>query len=566
MSIRFWLLAGLAGLFGAAPAWCEQGPWSARGRRGMVASSDAIATKVGVDILRRGGNAIDAAVAVGLALAVTYPQAGNLGGGGFMLLRMADGRTTAIDYRETAPAAADRDMYVGEDGSVIPEASLVGYRAAGIPGTVAGLDLALRKYGTMKWAEVVEPALRLAAEGFSICETLAADLRDCETLGRFPESRRIFLNAGKYFAPGDILRQPELAATLRRLRKGGAREFYEGRTAELIAEDMKENGGLITQADLKGYRPIERPALRATYRGCVVVTFPPPSSGGVALIEMLNMLEPFDPGARSPGSAAGAHLLIEVMRRAFADRAEFMGDPSFVTMPIAGLISKRYAADLVAGIDPGRAGDSEMMGPGNPVAYEPSQTTHFSVVDAAGNAVSNTYTLNESFGCGVTVRGAGFLLNNEMDDFTSKPGEPNTYGLIQGEANAIAPGKRPLSSMTPTMLIRDGHLVLIIGSPGGPRIVNTVLQVILNFVDHGMSIPDAIEAPRIHHQWWPDSIEYEPAALSPAVMDRLRHMGHAFQDRPRGIGDAQGIALDPRTGERTGASDTRSGSGAAMAE
>jgi gamma-glutamyltranspeptidase/glutathione hydrolase len=539
-----------------------------RGMHGMAASANAIASQVGVDILKRGGNAVDAGCAVGLALAVVYPAAGNLGGGGFMLIRLADGRAVAIDYRETAPAAARRTMYLDAAGNVIPEASLVGYRAAGVPGTVAGLGLAQQKYGILKWSEVVEPARRLAAQGFRVSYSLAQSLRHTQNLARFPESKRIFLKDGRYYQEGDIFKQPELAATLQRIQEQGPREFYTGDTAQRIIEDEQSNGGLITKTDLEYYHAVEREPLRGSYRGYDVLTMPPPSSGGAALLEMLNILEPHDLAAMGYNASPADHLLIEAMRRAFADRAEFMGDPDFVKVPVKGLISKQYAAEAAKTIDPRHATPSAQIGHGKPPAYESPQTTHFSVVDAAGNAISNTYTLNMGYGSCATVRGAGFLLNDEMDDFTSKPGVPNGFGLIQGEANAIGPRKRPLSSMTPTILTRNGKLFLVIGSPGGPTIINTVLQVISNVVDHGMDLAQAIAAPRLHHQWLPDEVRAEPFALPKDVLEALQGMGHKIK-QPDGahgerMGDAEGILLDLATGARLGASDPRSPDAAAI--
>jgi len=537
-----------------------------RASHGMVASANAIASQVGVDILKRGGNAVDAACAVGLALAVTYPAAGNLGGGGFMMIRMADGRCVAVDYREMAPEAAQRTMYLDSSGKVIPNLSLVGYRASGVPGTVAGLGLAQQKYGVLKWHDVVEPARRLAAEGFPVSHSLAGSLKAAENLARFPESKRIFLKGGLYYKEGEIFKQPELASTLQRIQENGPREFYTGLTAKQILAEMKAHDGLLTASDLENYRAVEREPLRGSYRGYEVLTMPPPSSGGAALLEMLNILEPHDLAALSYNSSKTDHLLIEAMRRAFADRAEFMGDPDFVTMPTKGLISKQYAQQVAATIDPLHASSSATIGHGKPAAYESPQTTHFSVVDGAGNAVSNTYTLNMGYGSSATVSGAGFLLNDEMDDFTSKPGVPNGFGLIQGEANAIAPRKRPLSSMTPTILTRDGKLFMVIGSPGGPTIINTVLQVISNVVDHGMDLGRAVAAPRIHHQWLPDRVRAEPLALPKDVLTTLQAMGHQI-DQAKGssrMGDAEGVLVDIATGARLGASDPRSPDAAAI--
>ncbi|HYY55976.1 MAG TPA: gamma-glutamyltransferase [Pyrinomonadaceae bacterium] len=545
-----------------------------RAPRGMVATTNRIASEIGVEILRRGGNAVDATIAVAFALAVVFPVDGNLGGGGFMLIRLRDGRSVAIDYRETAPLAATRDLYLDPSGNLIrgEGSSTVGYRAVGVPGTVAGMALALKRYGSgrLTWAQLVEPARRLASKGFPVSHLLERSLRTSTKLGLYPESRRIFQNNGKFYAEGETLRQPELAATLRRIGRRGPREFYEGRTARLIASDMKRMGGLISLEDLRRYSAKERTPLRGTYRGFEVISMPPPSSGGAVLIEMLNMLEGYDVGGTGWNSSASLHLLTEVMRRAFADRAEYMGDTDFVRVPIAGLIEKSYAARLRTTINMERASKSTEIRAGQPTAAEGSETTHFTVVDAAGNAVANTYTLNDDYGAGVTARGTGVLLNNEMDDFTSKAGVPNEFGLIQSERNSIAPGKRPLSAMTPTFVLRkDGTLWFALGSPGGPRIINAVLQVIVNIVDYGMDLQQAIDAPRIHHQWLPDELFYEPYGLSADTARALAALGHRLTLRPeyKGptrqafMGDVQGVMIEEKTGVRLGATDPRRSDG-----
>jgi gamma-glutamyltranspeptidase/glutathione hydrolase len=533
-----------------------------RGKHGMVSSVSEIASRVGVDVLKRGGNAVDAAVAVGLALAVVWPSAGNIGGGGFMVIRMADGRTTAIDYREMAPAAAHRNVYLDEKGEYIKESSQYGHRAAGVPGTVAGMALALEKYGRLKWATVIEPARRLAAEGFPVWYQLERSLKGSSTqLSRYPETKRIFLRDGKPYETGEIFRQPELAAVLTRLKSFGPREFYSGRTARLIEAAMKRAAGngtpWMTVEDLKNYRAVERTPLRGNYRGYEVITMPPPSSGGIAMLAMLNILERYDLKGMGAGSSAALHLQVEAMRRAFADRAEFLGDPDFVKVPVAGLTSRGYADRQAATIDPLRATPSSAIGHGDPVPYESEETTHFTVVDGDGNVVSNTYTLNDGYGNKITVEGAGFLLNNEMDDFAPKPGSTNFYGLIQGEANAVAARKRPLSSMTPTIVLRDGQLQFAVGSPGGPTIINTVTQIILNIIDFGMNIQQAIDWPRLHHQWMPDEIRYEPLGINPDTLRRLQEMGHRFATMPRNIGDAEGIMIEEKTRVRLGGSDPR---------
>lgn len=548
-----------------------------RAPRGMVASTKQIASAIGVDVMKRGGNAVDAAVAVGFALAVVHPVAGNLGGGGFMLIRLKDGRATAIDYRETAPLAATREMYLDANGVLLKGegSSTIGYCAAGVPGTVAGLELALKKYGSGKltWAQLIEPARRLALNGFTVNHAQAHSLRTSDRLALYADSRRIFLNDGKFFNEGDVLRQPELAATLARLQRHGAREFYEGRTARLITDDMKAHQGLITLEDLRGYRAKERVPLRGTYRGHQIISMPLPSSGGAVLIEILNLLEGYDLKQMGWNSSDSLHLMTEAMRRAFADRAEYMGDTDFVRVPIAGLIDKAYASRLRRTINMERASKSADVRAGQPAGLEPTETTHFTIVDKDGNAVANTYTLNDDYGAGVVARGTGMLLNNEMDDFTSKPGAPNTYGLIQSERNAIAPRKRPLSAMTPTILLnKDGTLWFAVGSPGGPRIINAVLQTIVNIIDFEMNLQQAIDAPRIHHQWLPDELYYEPFGISTDTMRVLEHRGHKLILRPdyKGytrdgfMGDVEGVMVEAQTGVRLGATDPRRSDGMAV--
>ncbi len=530
-----------------------------RGAHAMVVTTEPRASQVGLDILQRGGNAVDAAVAVGFALAVTHPSAGNLGGGGFMMIRIArTGETVVIDYRETAPGRASRTMYQDEKGDVIKHASTIGYRAAGIPGTVAGLSLALEKYGTISRAQVMAPAISLAKNGvwlsYSESELLRGNLKSLE---RFPETKRIFTRNGNPYLEGDLFVQPDLAGSLEQIARAGEREFYEGRIAQLIARSMAANGGLITLEDLKKYRPVLRKPVGGTYRGYAIVSMPSPSSGGTILLEMLNILEGYPLSKYGAGSSRTLHLMAETMKRAFADRAEFLGDGDFVKLPTAGLISKRYAAQIRTTIDPYLAADSAKIGHGNPGTYESEQTTHFSIVDKEGNAVANTYTLNGDFGSGVTIEGTGILMNNEMDDFASKPGVPNVYGLIQGEANSIAPGKRPLSAMTPTFVFHEGKLFMVLGSPGGPTIINTVLQTIVNVIDFGMTIQEAVDAPRIHHQWMPDRLVMERNGFAEDVVQALRARGHSLEMRGP-IGDCQAILIDPQTGIRLGASDPRS--------
>ncbi|MEP7270318.1 MAG: gamma-glutamyltransferase [Acidobacteriota bacterium] len=528
-----------------------------RGRHGMVASVSGIASQVGVDIMKKGGNAVDAAVAIGLALAVVWPSAGNIGGGGFMVIRLANGKTTTIDYREMGPAAAHRNIYLDKNGNYIAESSTFGHKAAGVPGSVAGMAYALEKYGTMKWAAVAEPARRLAADGFPVWQQLELSLKGSKKdLARYPETNRIFLRNGKFYEEGQIFKQPELAATLGRMIASGPQEFYQGKTAQLIEASMKRSGGWMTVEDLRNYKVVEREPLRGTYRGCEIITMPPPSSGGIALIQMLNILERYNLKELGFGSSASSHLKVEAMRRAFADRAYHLGDADFVKVPVAGLISRKYADQLAATIDLQHASTSEAIGHGDPMPYESEETTHYTVVDKDGSVVSTTTTINDSFGNKITVEGAGFLLNNEMDDFAPKPGEPNAYGLIQGEANAVAARKRPLSSMTPTLILKDGKLWFALGSPGGPTIINTVMQVITNVVDYGMTMTQAVDAPRIHHQWLPDQITYEPMGLVMDTINALRAMGHTMVDRPRQMGDAHAVMID-EGGVRLGASDPR---------
>jgi gamma-glutamyltranspeptidase/glutathione hydrolase len=540
-----------------------------RARHGMVASTNEVASRVGVDILKRGGNAVDAAIAVAFALAVTHPAAGNLGGGGFMMIRLKDGKTTAIDYREMAPAAAHRDVYLDKNGGLIEGegGSLVGYRAAGVPGTVRGMELALKKYGSGKltWAQLVEPARRLAANGFSVTYSLARSLHSTrEYLEKYRETKRIYLKDGNFYKEGEIFRQPELAATFARLQRSGPNEFYEGETARLIVADMKRNNGLMTMDDLRGYLAKERTPLRGKYRGYQIISMPPPSSGGAVLIEMLNILEGFELQKMEASSSERYHLMAEAMRRAFADRAEYMGDTDFVKVPVAGLIDKSYADTLRATIKPDRASTSAEVRAGRPAGYESDETTHFTVVDAEGNVVANTYTLNNSYGSAAVAKGTGTLLNDEMDDFAAKPGTPNLYGLIQGERNAVAPRKRPLSAMTPTIVLRkDGSLWFTVGSPGGPTIINTVLCVITNVIDYQMNIQQAIDFPRIHHQWLPDELVGEPFGLSGDTQRALTSRGHTLA-KLRYLGDAEGIMIEEKTGVRLGATDPRRSDGQAV--
>jgi gamma-glutamyltranspeptidase/glutathione hydrolase len=551
-----------------APAARAASPEPVRAKNGIVASTNEVASRVGVDIMKRGGNAVDAAIAVAFALAVTHPAAGNLGGGGFMMIRLKNGKSTAIDYREMAPAAATRNIYLDKNGTLIEGegGSLVGYRAAGVPGTVRGMELALKKYGSGKlsWAQLMEPARQLA-NGFTVTYELARSLRgNSDYLAQYPETKRIYLNGGKYYKEGDLLRQPDLAATFARLQNFGPNEFYNGQTAKLIVADVQSHHGLITLPDMNGYQAKERQPLSGRYRGYEVISMPPPSSGGAVLIEMLNILEGYDLDKLDASSSERYHLMTEAMRRAFADRAEFMGDADFVKVPVAGLIDKSYAEKLRRTINPARASTSVEVSAGRPTGYESEETTHFTVVDAEGNAVANTYTLNNSYGSAAVAKGTGVMLNDEMDDFAAKPGTPNMYGLIQGERNAVAPHKRPLSAMTPTFVLRkDGSLWFTVGSPGGPTIINTALCVITNVVDYHMDIQQAIDFPRIHHQWLPDELVFEPYGLSGDTQKALLALGHKLA-KPRYLGDAEGIMIEEKTGMRLGATDPRRSDGLAV--
>jgi len=523
------------------------------GRHGMVASSEPLASEVGVQIFRAGGNAVDAAVAVGFALAVSHPVAGNIGGGGFMLIRLANGEAVVIDYREAAPAAASRNMFVNSNGEVVPHASTLGVLSVGVPGTVAGLALAEEKYGKLGLARVIAPAVNLAQGGFVVSYTLSESLRqDGDRLSKFDASRRIFLRDGRYYEPGEVFKQPELARTLETIEHQGVRGFYSGPVTEAIVTTMQKYHGLITEQDLARYHPILRQPLIGHFRGYEILSVPPPSSGGVALIEMLNILEPLDLGM--PDSFESMHFMVEAMRHAYADRAAYLGDGDFVSVPVGRLTSQAYAAKLREEILHFKPAAPIVAG--NPQAFESSQTTHYSVVDDDGNAVANTYTLNNGYGSGVTVEGAGFLLNDEMDDFASKPGSPNLYGLVQGEANAIAPNKRPLSSMTPTLVLQDGKLRLVLGSPGGGTIINTVLQVLLNNLVFKMDILQAVSFPRFHHQWMPEQLILERVGFSDDTLQKLREAGYQVDFRGA-IGDCEAIEIDPLSGWKFGAADPR---------
>jgi gamma-glutamyltranspeptidase/glutathione hydrolase len=536
----------------------------------IVVSVHELASQAGVEMMRAGGNAVDAAVATGFALAVVHPQAGNLGGGGFLLLHAATGENHFIDFREKAPAAATENMYLDAQGNVLPESdrnsSVVGYRAVGVPGSVAGLVYAEKKYGKLSLEKVIAPAVKLACDGYPLAYEDAHDLMEDDYLSRFPETKRIFLRGGKFYQPGEILKQPELARTLERIAQDPD-SFYHGALARELAAAIQKGGGLVTAADLAAYEVKEREPVRGNYRGYDIISAPPPSSGGTALIEVLNILEGFDLAKFGNRSAEAIHLTVEAFRRAYFDRADFMGDPDFAKIPVPQLIDKKYAAAWRATIDPARASPSkdlqrppfdnlDRVAAARPVPLrEPENTTHYSVVDAEGNAVAVTTTLNDSFGSRVTAEGLGFLLNDEMDDFASKPGSPNAYGLIQGPANAIGPAKRPLSSMTPTIVLKDGKVFLVLGSPGGATISTTVANILMGVVDFGLDIQEAVNAPRFHNQWLPDEIRVEDR-VSPDTMNILRSRGHALKV-DHFWGDGECIMIDSRTGERLGASDGR---------
>jgi gamma-glutamyltranspeptidase/glutathione hydrolase len=521
----------------------------------MVASATELSSQIGDEILREGGNAVDAAIATGFALAVTYPQAGNIGGGGFMVIRFPDGETTSIDFREKAPLAAHPEMFLDSDGEYSSEIHHDSHIAVGVPGTVAGLELAHQKYGKLPWARLVEPAVRLAADGFPMMPYLARSLAGVlPRMEPYPASVAAYSKDGVPYEAGELFRQPDLARSLERIRDEGRDGFYKGETARLLVEEMKRGGGLITAEDLVRYEAKERVPVQGSYRGYDIIGMAPPSSGGIAVIQMLNILEDYDLKAMGHNSATYIHHLAEVMRRAFRDRARHVADADFVEIPVERLMSKSYAAELRSEIDPSRATPSSVEDVA--LAYESTETTHYSVVDESGMAVAVTYTLENSYGMKAVVPGAGFLLNNEMGDFNGKPGLTTETGLIGTEANLARPEKRMISSMTPTILAKDGELVAVVGSPGGRTIINTVLQVVLNLIDFEMDVQEAVNARRIHHQWFPDRITIEEAGADDATVESLREMGHTVLVRGQ-QGRAHSIQIDPRTGARLGAADPR---------
>ena len=526
---------------------------------GMVATEQELASRIGLDILKAGGNAVDAAVGIGFALAVALPNAGNLGGGGFMMVHDAKtGKSVALDFREVAPLKATRNMYLDDKGNVINGKSLYTHYAVGVPGTVAGMEHALKKWGTMPLDKVIAPSIALAEKGFPVSETLAKILRqEQKNMGKWPATTEIFWKDGAPLKRGDLLVQKDLAQSMRLIAQQGAKAFYEGAIAQKIAAEMAPHAGAVTLQDLREYKVAEREPVRGTYRGYEVVTMPPPSSGGTHLVQILNMLEQWPLAQWGQNSAQTLHHMAESSKLAYADRSEYLGDPDFVKIPLKGLTSKRYAESLAKTIDPNRARPAKEIKPGQPQPYESDQTTHYSVVDKAGNAVAVTYTLNTNFGSGIVAKGTGILLNNEMDDFAAKPGVANAYGLVGGDANAVAAKKRHLSSMTPTLVLKDGKPTLVTGSPGGARIITTVLQTVVNTIDFGNNPAEAAAAPRVHHQWTPDELRVEKG-LSPDTLALLKQRGHNIAVKPS-MGRTQTIQI--RNGMLYGYSDPRNPDG-----
>jgi gamma-glutamyltranspeptidase/glutathione hydrolase len=529
-------------------------PKPVHAKKAMVASADRHATEAGIDVLKRGGNAIDAAVAVGFTLAVTYPQAGNIGGGGFMMIRMADGNIYALDYREKAPAAAHRDMYLDNEGEVIADVSTTGYLASGVPGTVHGLYTAHQKFGKLPWSELIRYAIDFAESGFILNRYIADSMTEhLDTFLQFESSKKIFTKNGQSYSEADTLIQSDLAATLKRIQKSGIQGFYRDANADRISDEMKTHGGLITTEDLENYSSIWREAIQISYRGYTIFSVPPPSSGGVLLAEILNAVENINLEALGHNSSDLIHLWTEIEKQAYSDRSVYLGDPDFISIPVNRLTSKPYGLQLFKNVNPYYARSAEVD---QALLKEHMQTTHFSIIDTDGNAVSNTYTLNSSFGSGVVIEGTGILLNNEMDDFAIKAGYPNIYGLIGSEANQIAPDKRMLSSMTPTIITNADSLFMLLGSPGGSTIITTVAQVISNVIDHKMNIRTAIEAPRFHHQWLPDSIKLEKSGFAMDVLMNLTRKGHKYRIIDS-IGDVHAVLRDRKLKEWTGWSDPR---------
>ncbi|OQX84709.1 MAG: gamma-glutamyltransferase [Candidatus Latescibacteria bacterium 4484_7] len=536
-------------------ATCSQMATEVCSDGGMIVSAYPLASKVGAQVLEMGGNAVDAAVAVGFALAVVYPQAGNIGGGGFSIIRTASGADYFVDFREKAPLAASRDMYLGGSGKVIEGASTIGIEAVGVPGTVAGLYLEHERFGSIPWLQLLRPSIDLARNGFEVSAELAASLNSLERYSeRFPGLKKFYMVGGKHIEEGDTLRQPRLARTLELIAAEGKSAFYQGRVAGMIADEMKMGGGLITREDLASYRAVFRKPVEGSYRGYKILSAPPPSSGGTILLEILKILEGYDLTSCGPLSLQSVHLMVEAERRAFRDRAEYLGDPDFVENPVSRLISKEYADSLRRTITGNATPSSTLQGSFNIQVKEHLQTTHYSIIDCMGNAVATTTTLNSSYGSKVLVERGGFLLNNEMDDFSIKPGAPNIYGLVGNEANSIAPGKRMLSSMSPTIVLDGGKIFMILGTPGGSTIITTVAQIIVDVIDFRMSVSDAVSMPRFHHQWLPDEIFYEKNAFTEKEMEELKTMGYELSERSS-IGDVQVIQVVDSI--RCGVSDPR---------
>jgi gamma-glutamyltranspeptidase/glutathione hydrolase len=559
--VTFSLLISLAFQFS-----CTKSPQPVRGKNGMVVSTSSYASKVGIDILKKGGNAIDAAVAVGFALAVTYPSAGNIGGGGFMVIHLEDGKNIAIDFREKAPISADKDMYLTEDGEFLPELSQEGATSAGVPGSVAGLIYALNKYGTLPLTEIIQPAIDLAKNGWKLEERDARYFNNnLPGFEKHPSSLNVFSKDGDAHREGDLFTQPDLAWTLGQIRENGRDGFYKGEVAQMLVKQVSSLGGYITLEDLEKYQPMEREPIKGNYRGYDIVSMSPPSSGGIALVELLNILENHDLAEDGWGSSRYIHHLVEAMKYVYADRTFHLGDEDFYPVPKEELLSKHYAKtifDKIKEVKNKAVPSAEITGMDVSQFYESMETTHFSVYDFFGNAVSTTTTINSAFGSKIVVEGAGFLLNNEMDDFSGKPGTKNQFGLLGTEANSILPEKRMLSSMTPTIILKDGEPYIIIGSPGGSTIITVVLQVIINCIDFDMNILEAVEKPRVHHQWFPDSIYYEPEALTEYVKKELLGMGYAFIDdgaELRILGIAEGIMIDRVNNIIYGGADPRGG-------
>ncbi|EOH7268383.1 TPA: gamma-glutamyltransferase [Campylobacter jejuni] len=524
---------------------------------GLVLSSHELANKIGKEVLDKGGNAIDAAVAVGYALAVVHPAAGNIGGG-FAVIHLANGENTTLDFREMAPLKASRNMYLDSKGEVIKDASTIGYLAAGVPGTVKGMSAMLDRYGTMKLKDLMAPAIKLAEKGYLINDRQEQTMLEAKDMFKeFPSSSKYFLKKdGSTYKSGDLFVQKDLAKTLKLIAKEGPDAFYKGKIADLIATDMAKNKGIITKEDLAQYQAIWRKPVEGTYRGYDIISMSPPSSGGAHIIEILNIMENANIENLGFASSKTLHIMAEAMRQAYADRSEYMGDPDFVKIPLDKLTSKEYAKEIYAKIPKDKALPSSKVKPGLGQIHEGHNTTHYSVLDSKGNAVSITYTINASYGSGAAVEGAGFLLNDEMDDFSIKPGVPNLYGLVGGEANAIEPKKRPLSSMSPTIILKDGKVFMVVGSPGGSRIITTVLQVISNVIDHKIDISTAVESPRFHMQWLPDEIRTEPFGIIKDVQNNLEKMGYKITKEPY-MGDVNAIMVDPKTGKIVGSMDTR---------